>query len=255
MFNIRVIPALLLKNKGLIKTVKFKEQRYIGDPINAVRILNEKEVDELLVLDITCSFEGRGPDLKLIADLAGECFMPLAYGGGIRTVEDMYNLFNLGVEKVILNSYAVNNPSFVENASKRFGSQSIVIALDVRKNIFGKYFVFTHGGKLSTKRSPLEIASEMENSGAGEIILTSIDHEGLMRGYDLKLIKEVASEIKIPLIASGGAGKLADFHDAIYISGASAVAAGSMFVYYGRHRAVLINYPEYSTLKNHLFDT
>lgn len=246
--NIRVIPALLLKNRGLIKTVKFKDERYIGDPINAVRIFNEKEVDELILFDITATHENRGPNFKLIADIAGECFMPLGYGGGIKDIECMHNLFNLGVEKVVLNSHAVKNPSLIENAAKLFGSQSIVVSLDVRKNFFGKYIVFTHSGDLSTNRTPFEIVKEMEAAGAGEIILTSIDHEGLMKGYDLELIKKVSSVIKIPLIAGGGAGKLADFAEAIH-AGASAVTAGSMFVYHGRHRAVLINYPEYSTLE------
>lgn len=249
MLNIRVIPALLLKNKGLIKTVKFKEHRYIGDPINAVRIFNEKEVDELLVLDTTATIEGRGPEFKLIADLAGECFMPLGYGGGIQKIDDIDHLFNLGVEKVVLNSHAVNNPSLVENAAQKYGSQSIVVSLDVKKDILGKYVVFTHGGRITTRKSPLEIARHMEEVGAGEIILTSIDCDGTMKGYDLGLINKVSSIITIPLIASGGAGKIEDFLDAVNVGGASAVAAGSMFVYHGRHRAVLINYPEYSTLK------
>lgn len=181
--------------------------------------------------------------------MPGNALCRLDMAAAFKDIDDMDHLFSIGVEKVVLNSYAVNHPSLVEHAATKYGSQSIVVSIDVKTDILGKYVVFTKGGRLSTKKSPFEIARLMEESGAGEIILTSINHEGMMKGYDLDLIKKVSSAIKIPLIASGGAGKLEDFQDAINIGGASAVTAGSMFIYHGRHRAVLINYPEYSTLK------
>ena len=249
MLKVRVIPCLLLKDAGLVKTIKFKNPKYVGDPINAVKIFNEKEVDELIFLDITATAEKRKPNFRLINNIASECFMPFGYGGGIRDLNDMRELFNLGVEKVIINTYAIENPSFVRSAAERFGSQSIVASIDVKKNLFGKYQVYTRGGKKAAKLDPVTFAVQMEEMGVGEIILTSIDRDGTMTGYDVDLIKKVSTSVGTPVVASGGAGKIEDFRDAVKLGGASAVAAGSYFVFRGKHRAVLITYFEVSDLE------
>jgi cyclase len=234
---------LLLKGQGLVKTVKFGSPKYIGDPINAVKIFNEKEVHELVFLDITASIEKRSPRLEIISTIAKECFMPLGYGGGIRTLEEMHTIFSLGVEKIIINSNAIESPAIISEAADLFGSQSIVVSIDVKKNLFGSYQVFTQSGKIKTTWDPVKWAQETERLGAGEIILSSMDQDGTMKGYDIPLINRVSSAVKIPVIASGGAGKLEEFNAAIHNGGASAVAAGSMFVYYGKYQAVLINFP------------
>jgi len=243
MLKIRIIPGLLLRNQGLVKTVGFKDPKYVGDPINAIKIFNDKEVDELIFFDTTATVDGRKPNFKLIADIAGECFMPFGYGGGIRDLDDIKTLFSIGAEKVVINSYAIENPEFIKKASVHFGSQSIIISIDVRRNIFGKYSVYAQGGKIATKYDPVQFSKIMEEMGAGEIILTSIDRDGTMAGFDIDLIKKVTSVLNIPVVASGGAGKIQDFIDAIQKGGASAVCAGSMFVFQGKHRAVLISYP------------
>jgi len=243
MLKHRVIPILLLQNDGLIKTTKFKDPKYVGDPINAIRIFNDKEVDELVFLDILASKEKRGIDFDLIENLASECFMPLCYGGGVKDVDSIRRILKLGVEKVSLNSAAFENPDFVKEAVKLFGSSTIVISIDVKKNLWGTYEVWTNGGTKNTKLNPLEAAKKMEDLGAGEILLNSIDKDGTMLGYDNKLIDHVSRSISLPLIAVGGAGKTSDFSAAIS-SGASAVAAGSMFVFHGKHKAVLITYPD-----------
>lgn len=240
-----MVPCLLIQNQALVKTVRFKNPKYVGDPVNAVKIFNEKEVDELVLLDITATFEKRKPNFNLIAHIASEAFMPLGYGGGVQDVSDMKQLFSLGIEKIVINSYAVENPSFIKQASQLFGSQSIVVSIDVRKSIFGKYRVFTHNGSKNTRLEPVSFAQKIEKMGAGEILLTSIDRDGTMQGYDLDLIKSVSQSVNIPVIVCGGAGKKEDFAKAI-TAGASAVAAGSMFVFCGKHRAVLISYCEVS---------
>lgn len=250
MIRTRVIPCLLLKGQGLVKTVKFANPKYIGDPINAVKIFNEKEVHELVFLDITASIEQRYPRTDYISDIASECFMPLGYGGGIRTVKQAEEIFNRGVEKIIINSYAVENPSFIHELANLFGSQSIVVSIDVKKNFFGNYQTYTHGGKMKTQWDPVTWAKEAEKLGAGEIFLNSIDNDGVMLGYDIPLIKSVSESVSIPVIACGGAGTVEDFEKAVHYGGASAVAAGSMFVYYGKHRAVLINFPSDEELKS-----
>jgi cyclase len=242
MLRTRVIPCLLLRNDGLVKSVKFKNYKYVGDPINAIKIFNEKEVDELIFLDITATSENRKPPKKVIEEIASECFMPLCYGGGINDLDDIKDIFNLGVEKVAINTFAIENPTFVKQASMIFGSQSIVVSIDVKKNFFGKYEVITHGGKENTKLSPINVAIQMEQSGAGELMVTSIDRDGTMEGYDINLIKEVTNAVNIPVIACGGAGKIEHFAEAVKV-GAAAVAAGSLFVFHGKHRAVLISYP------------
>lgn len=243
MLRTRVIPCLLLQNTGLVKTVKFKEPRYIGDPINAVKIFNEKYVDELVLLDIGATVSNRAPQLELLAEIASEAFMPLGYGGGIRSLEEIRKILSMGFEKVILNTSAAKDTELIMSASEMFGSQSIVVSIDVKKNFWGKYDVLTRCGTESLKMDPVQYAKKVEQAGAGEILLTSIDRDGAMQGYDLKLIHSVTQAVKIPVIASGGAGTVEDLAAAIQKGQASAVAAGSFFVYYGKHKAVLINVP------------
>ena len=246
----RVIPCLLLRNKGLVKTVRFKEPKYLGDPINVVRIFNDKEVDELIFLDITATVEKRKPPFKLISDIASECFMPLCYGGGIRNLDDIRTILSLGVEKVAINSYAIEDPSFIRAASDLVGSQSIIVSIDVKKRgWFGKQQLFTQRGKKATGLDPVKFAVEMERMGAGELFLNSIDKDGTMEGYDIELIRRVSEAVSIPVVACGGARTVNDLADAVKKGGASAAAAGSMFVFHGPHRAVLINFPTSKELK------
>lgn len=243
MLAVRVIPCLLLKGRGLVKTVKFRNAKYIGDPINAVKIFNEKEVDEIIVLDITATMEQRKPSMRVISEIASECFMPLCYGGGIRALGDIKAIFNLGVEKVGINTYACENPHFVKEAAEVFGSQSIVVSIDVKRNVSGNYEVYTHGGTKATSLDPVCFVREMETMGAGEIFLNSIDRDGTMQGYDIELIRKVSSAVSVPVVACGGAAGVESLAEAVRQGGASAVSAGSMFVFHGRHRAVLINFP------------
>jgi cyclase len=243
MLKTRVMPCLLSKNGRLVKTAKFKNPAYVGDPVNAIKIYNEKEVDELILVDITATIEQRKPSLELLTEIADECFMPLTYGGGVRDIEDMKRIFGLGIEKIAINSYAFENPHFISQAAALFGSQSVVVSIDARKNWLGRYTVFSHSGSKDTKREPAEYAKFMESMGAGEILLTSIDRDGTMEGYDTDLIKRVTGVVGIPVIACGGAGSVSDFGKAVGSGGASAVAAGSMVVYQGKNRGVLINFP------------
>ena len=252
MKRIRVIPTLLIKNGGLVKSIKFKNHKYVGDPINAVKIFNEKEVDEIVILDISVTAEKREPDFKRIAELTSEAFMPLAYGGGITKLDEIKKLINTGVEKVIINSAAFVNKKLIEDAAKYVGSQSIVVSIDVKRNIWGKYKVYAGNGSKNTNLDPISFAMAMEAAGAGEILLNSIDRDGTFGGYDEDLIKMVSSSISIPLVAVGGASSVDDFKKAIH-AGASAVAAGSMFVFQRPHRAVLISYPSQEELKNEVY--
>lgn len=249
MNRIRVIPVLLLKNEGLVKTIKFKDPKYIGDPRNAVKIFNEKEVDELSFIDISVRSKGVGPNYPMIQEIASECFMPLCYGGGVNTLEEINKLFSIGVEKVSLNTLLHSNPEIVKEATLQYGSQSIIASIDVKKNFFGKYEVYTNCGTQNTKLDPVKFAVQMQELGVGEILLNSIDRDGVMKGYDLDLISSITSAIDIPLIACGGAGSLEHMRDAIVTGKASAVAAGSLFIYHGKHNAVLINYPKQEELK------
>lgn len=249
MLMTRVMPCLLLKNGALVKTVKFKEPGYIGDPINAIRIFNEKEVDELIFLDITATIEKREPPYKVLSEIASECFMPVTYGGGVRDLETIHRILSLGVEKIAINSYAVENPDFVRAAADKYGSSTIVVSIDVRKKKFDRYEVFIHGGRKDSGLDPVKFAVKMEQMGAGEILLTAIDRDGTQEGYDIELIKSVTSAVGVPVIACGGAGKIDDFRAAVKEGGASACAAGSMVVYFGRNRAVLINFPEHEKLE------
>ena len=248
MLRVRVIPCLLLLAEALVKTVRFKAPKYIGDPVNAVRIFNEKEVDELVFLDISATREGRGPNYSLIKSIASEAFMPLGYGGGISTVQQVGKLFSIGIEKVVINSAALTDLGLIAQAAKIGGSQSVMVSLDVKRNIFGKYRVHTNGGRKNSGVDPVDFVRRCEDAGAGEVLLTAIDRDGMQSGYDLDLIARVASAVSIPVIAAGGAGSLDDLRRAAD-KGASAVAAGSLFVFHGRHRAVLITYPEYRQLQ------
>lgn len=248
MLNHRVIPCLLLSNGGLVKTRKFKNGVYVGDPINAIRIFNEKEVDELVLLDIRASLNRQGPNYDLLSEIASECFMPLAYGGGVTSIDQIKTLLRLGIEKVILNTALNRDPNFVREAVATFGSQAISASIDVRRKLFGRYEVMTLAGTEATGLNAVEAALQAEQLGVGEILLTSIDAEGSMEGYDIDLLSKVSQTVGVPVIASGGAGKLEDFRLAVHQGHASAVAAGSMFLFYGPHRAVLITYPEYSKL-------
>ena len=253
MLRTRVIPVLLLKNAGLVKTRKFKEPKYVGDPINAVRIFNEKEVDELVFLDISATPQNRKPNFELIKDIASEAFMPFAYGGGIKTLNDIEKLINLGVEKVVLNSIAFEKPDLIREAADIFGNQSIVLSLDIKKTLFGGKKIYTNCGSKKVNRDYIDFAKEMEQNGVGEIIINSIDNDGMMQGYDVELIKQISEVVNIPVVATGGAGKIEDFKRAVVKGGASGVAAGSMFVFNGPHRAVLISYPPYNELENLFF--
>ncbi len=249
MLQTRVIPCLLLQNQGLVKTVRFKNPTYVGDPINAVKIFNDKEVDELIFLDITASRTGQLLNLDVIRAIASQCFMPFCYGGGVRDIETARQIFSLGAEKVAINSFALQQPQFIREAADLFGSQSIVAAIDVKKNLFGSYRVYDSSRGATIDLDPVRHAIAMEQQGAGEILLTSVDRDGTQQGYDLELIRRVTSAVGIPVIASGGAGNLQHFVAAVKEAKASAVAAGSLFVFYGKHRAVLINYPDVAEME------
>jgi cyclase len=252
MRRVRVIPVLLLKEGGLYKSVRFRDYKYVGDPINAVKIFNDKQVDEIVVLDIDASLTGSPPNFKLIAEMAGEAFMPLTYGGGISTINQVKEILYQGVEKVSFNSAAINKPELITECARLFGSSSIVVSIDVKKNWIGKKLVYGSGGHESTGIYPAKFAKQMENAGAGEIFLNSIDHDGTFKGFDKELIREVTGEVNIPVIACGGAGSLTDFRGAIEC-GASAAAAGSYFVFQRPHRAVLITYPSQEELQKEIY--
>lgn len=243
MLRPRVIPCLLVKNKGLVKTVGFENPKYVGDPINAVRIFNEKEVDELMVIDIEASAEGREPDYSLIEHLAAECRMPLCYGGGVKSSQQIERIVALGVEKVALSSVLVEHPEIIAQAQDSVGGQSVIAVLDVRKRADGEYEVRTHNGRKATGLHPVTMAKQMEALGAGEIVLNSIDNDGRMNGYDLELVRCVRNEISLPMTILGGAGSLQDMEQLFFRHGAIGAAAGSLFVFKGPYRAVLISYP------------
>ena len=249
MYRPRVIPILLLKGLGLVKSVKFKDYRYIGDPINAVKIFNDLKADELVFLDILASKEKRTISLDFIRNVGDEANMPFAVGGGIKTIQSIKEIINAGAEKVIINTYAVENPDFIKQAADEFGSSTIVVSIDVKKKRFGKKQVYTMAGTKATGLNPVEFAMLMQEKGAGEIIINSIEKDGTMSGYDFELVKEISEAVEIPVVAAGGAGELMDFKKAVNESYASAIAAGSMFVFHGSRRAVLINYPSFEELK------
>ncbi len=250
MLTTRVIPCLLLSGDGLVKTTGFRDPRYVGDPINAIKIFNEKEVDELIVLDILATRERRPPRLDAIGKMASECFMPLCYGGGVTSLSQVEALFNLGVEKVSISAAAVDNPPLVTQAAAVFGSQSVIVTVDVKQVAPNRYEVFTHGATRATGHDPVAFCRQVEQCGAGELVVNSIDRDGTMSGYDLDLLHQITSAVTIPVVAMGGAGTLTDFRDAVERGGASAVAAGNLFVFFGKHRAVLINYPARAKLES-----
>lgn len=244
MLRPRIIPCLLVQNKGLVKTVKFKNPKYVGDPINAVRIFNEKEVDELMLIDIDASSQNHVPDYQMIEYIAAECRMPLCYGGGIKTAEQAQRIFSLGVEKVALSSVAVEQPELIAKIASIVGNQSVVIVIDVKNHpLTGKYEVRTHNGQKSTGLNPFEFAAQMEKLGAGEIVINSIDHDGMMKGYDLALVDKLRKCVNVPITVLGGAGSLDDIGQLIKQFGIIGAAAGSLFVFKGPYKAVLINYP------------
>ena len=240
----RIIPCLLIHNKGLVKTTKFKDSKYVGDPLNAVKIFNEKEVDELIVVDIDASRYDKEPDYKMIENLAIECRMPFCYGGGIKTIAQAQRIFSLGVEKIAVSSAAIENPKLISEMAERVGNQSVVVVLDVKKKtLSSKYELYIHNGTKSTGIDPVSFAAEMQKSGAGEIVINSIDQDGVMKGYDMNLINKIREVISIPITVMGGAGTMEDIGNIIQQHGIIGVAAGSLFVFKGKYRAVLINYP------------
>ena len=239
----RLIPCLLIKDHGLVKTIKFAKPRYLGDPINAVKIFNGKGVDELCVLDIMASLENRGPDFEYLKDIASEAFMPLSYGGGITRLDQAERLFFIGYEKVIVNSAFVKRPELIREMADVAGSQSVVVSIDVRDELLGKRACYINDGKEKMNIDPIELAKIAEQMGAGEILLNSITRDGTMQGYDLQLVKDVVEAVSIPVIACGGAKDIYDFKTVLSEAGAHAAAAGSLFVYYGPQKAVLITAP------------
>ena len=244
----RLIPVLLIKNRKLIKTVKFKKNIYVGDPINAIKIFNEKEVDELIVLDITANKNKIGPDFQFISEIAKECFIPLTYGGGITSLNQVEQLFNLGIEKVSLNNIIYQNPYFLKELSEYFGSQSIVASIDIKKNWFGKYCLFDSKVKRLKNENINSLIQKIVKYGAGEILLNSVDMDGSLNGPDLEIVKQYSKDVSVPIIYLGGIKSLDDIKNS-FESGANAVAAGSFFIFYGPHKAVLITYPKYNQLK------
>jgi cyclase len=249
MLRPRIIPCLLIHKKGLVKTVKFKTPKYVGDPLNAVRIFNEKEADELMVLDIDATVENREPDYKLIEHLAHECRMPLCYGGGIKSVAQAQRVFSLGVEKIALSSAVINDPSLVTQIAEQVGVQSVVVVLDVKKQMLGKYVNYIWNGKKKTNINLTTFIGQLQKLGIGEIVFNSIDQDGTMNGYDLDFIEKIKPLVKVPLTVLGGAGTLDHIEKLIRAHGIIGAAAGSIFVFKGKYRAVLINYPNQNDKK------
>jgi cyclase len=240
----RIIPNLLVHNKGLVKTINFKDSKYVGDPLNAVKIFNEKLVDELIITDIDATVHNLEPDYSLIEKLAFECRMPLCYGGGIKTIEQAKKIFSLGVEKIAISSEAIKNPSIITEISNLVGSQSIVVVLDIKKKYFvNKYEVFTHNGTQKTKVNLIDFVQLLESLGAGEVVINSIDKDGMMNGYDYNIIDDIVSKTTLPVTVLGGAGSLEDIGNLINKYNIIGAGVGSLFIFKGRYRAVLINYP------------
>jgi cyclase len=243
MLKPRIIPCLLVRDKGLVKTLNFKDNKYVGDPINAVRIFNEKGVDELTILDIDATSKNYEPDYKMIENLASECRMPLCYGGGVKTVEQAQRIFSLGVEKIALSSAVIENPQLITKIAEKVGNQSVVVVLDIKKKLFGGYQLYTHNGTKNHSIDPFKFALTVENLGAGELVINSIDNDGLMKGYDIPLIEKFRNIVNLPITALGGAGSLEDIGELIKKFGIIGASAGSLFVFKGVYKAVLINYP------------
>jgi len=244
MLRTRVIPCLLLKNESLVKTVKFKEYNYIGDPVNTVRIFNELEVDELMFLDIFASKENRNINYKILADIANECFMPLSYGGNIKSLDDAKKIYEIGFEKVVINSNAFGNLKLIEEIAKYFGNQSVVGSIDVKQSFWGGQKIYSHHGRKKQSVDVVEWAKHLENAGVGELLVTSIDREGSWDGYDLELIKSITQNVQVPVIANGGCGSIEHIGQVVKQANASACAVGSMVVYQKKGMGVLVNFPD-----------
>lgn len=255
MVKTRVIPVLLLQNDGLVKTRKFNKASYVGDPINTVRIFNELEVDELMFLDIRATPDNNDPDLKILAEIANECFMPLGYGGGLKDFDTVKSVFDIGFEKVVLNSVTHSRPEFLSQIATHYGNQAVVASIDVKRNLWGRYEVWTCGGKTNTKKNPVEWARELENLGAGEILITSIDREGTWEGFDVELTLKITQAVNLPVIAHGGGGSISHINAVVRQGGASAVGLGSMVVYQQKGMGVLVNFPDQTELSAALSNT
>jgi cyclase len=252
MLRPRIIPSLLIHDNGLVKTVNFKNPKYVGDPINAVKIFNEKAVDELAIFDIDATILRKEPNYSLIERLANQSMMPLCYGGGVKNIEQARKIFSFGIEKIALSSSIINKPSLITQIADRVGGQSVIVVLDIKKKLLGGYEIYTHNGKKSTGINPIKFVEEAQKLGAGEIIINSIDRDGMMKGYDLELIAKIRERITLPLTVLGGAGSLNDIEKVIDSHGVIGVAAGSLFVFKGPYKAVLINYPTQKE-KNKIF--
>ncbi len=252
MLRTRIIPCLQLIDQSLVKTVKFDRYGYIGDPINTVRIFNELEVDELCFLDIRATVEKREPNIKILEEIASECFMPLSYGGGLNNFETVKKIFSTGFEKIVINSYAMENPDFVTKVSEYFGAQSVIGSIDIKKNIFGKYSVFGKDGTEKTKLNPIEWAIRLKELGAGELLVTSMDRDGTWEGFDVEIIRQISEAVSVPVIANGGAGTIEHIAEVVHIGKASAVALGSMVVYQKKGMGVLVNFPDKNKLEEEL---
>lgn len=252
MLRKRVIPCLLLKGESLVKTIRFKKFSYIGDPVNTIRIFNELEVDELIFLDISATKEKRPPNIKIINEIADECFMPLTYGGGIRSLDDAKKIFNIGIEKIVVNSYAIETPDFISRLSAHFGNQSIIGGIDIKTNFRGKYEVYTHSGTKRSGINYLDWAVKLQELGAGELFINSIDKDGTWNGYDIDLIKNLTESVDIPVIASGGANSVNDIGKVLQEGGASASAVGSFVIYQSKGMGVLINFPDKKYLEKYV---
>lgn len=250
MLATRVIPCLLLQNMGLIKTTQFRDPVYVGDPINAVKIFNEKEVDELIFLDIVASKKNIEPNFSLIQELASECFMPFAYGGGVKKLAQIHKILKIGVEKVIINKAAIDDINFVREATNLYASSTIIVAIDIKKDFFGRYRIYDHTTKKLLRVDLMDHIKKVEDAGAGELFINNVDRDGTFKGFDVPIIKEIVNLVSIPVIACGGASSLEDFRLVVKAGGASAVAAGSFFVFQKPHRAVLISYPDTKRLQN-----
>lgn len=249
MLRTRVIPCLLLKNESLVKTVKFKEYNYIGDPVNTVRIFNELEVDELMFLDIFASKENRNINFKILADIANECFMPLSYGGNVKSLDDAKKIFEIGFEKVVINSNSFGNLKLIEDIAKYFGNQSVVGSIDVKQSFFGGWKVYSHHGRKQQNVEIIEWAKQLENAGVGELLITSVDREGSWDGYDIELIKSITESVQVPTIANGGCGSVEHIGEVVKKANASACAVGSMVVYQKKEMGVLVNFPDRNKLE------
>jgi len=254
MLRIRIIPCLQLIDQSLVKTVQFNKYGYIGDPINTVRIFNEIEVDELCFLDIRASISGSSPNLQILKEIANECFMPLSYGGGVKDLETAQKILSIGFEKIVINTAAIENPGLISKLALHSGSQSVIVSIDVKKNFLSGYSVFSYDGKRKTKLDPVTWAKQVEELGAGELLITSMDREGTWKGFDLEITRKICNAVRIPVIAHGGAGSIEHINQVISEGKASAVALGSMVVYQKKDMGVLVNFPDKNEIKNNLFN-